>query len=56
MLKRLGIGRTKFEEDYVQTGRVQWVRIGKKIKTLPDDEVDRLVDEIIDEGRDNIAA
>lgn len=56
VLERVGMGRTKFDEDYVQTGRVKWVRIGARIKALPDDELDTLVEEIIEEGRDVVAA
>ena len=56
VLQRVGVGRTKFEEDFVQTGRVQWVRIGPRMKALPEDEVDRLVDELIEEGRGDVAA
>lgn len=56
VLARVGVGRTKFDDDYVKTGRVKWVRIGPRIKALPDDEVDTLVEEIIEEGRDNAAA
>ena len=53
VLERVGVGRTKFDEDYVKTGRVEWVRIGKRIKALPEDEVDKLVDEIIEDWQAN---
>jgi hypothetical protein len=35
--------------DFVKTGRVHWVRIGERIKALPEDEVQALVDELIAE-------
>lgn len=48
VLDRMGMGKTKFDADYVQTGRVRWVRNGPRMKRLPEHEVDRLIQEDID--------
>jgi predicted DNA-binding transcriptional regulator AlpA len=45
VLKRLGIGRTKFEEDYRR--RLRSVRLGERAVGYVEDEVDALVDELI---------
>jgi hypothetical protein len=46
---RLPVGRTKFYEDYVNTGRLRLVRLGPKSVAVVDDEVDKLIDELIAE-------
>jgi hypothetical protein len=46
---RLPVGRTKFYEDYVNTGRLLLVRLGPKSVALVDDEVDKLIAELIAE-------
>jgi hypothetical protein len=56
VLARVGFGRTKFETDFVATGRVKWVRIGERIKALPSDELDQLIDEIVAERDAKLAA
>jgi hypothetical protein len=40
-----GIGKTKFHEDYVVTGKARWINLGPRTKGLTEEEVDRLVDE-----------
>lgn len=40
-----GIGKTKFRDDYILTGRVKWINLGERTKGLTEEEVDRLVDE-----------
>jgi hypothetical protein len=47
VLARIPVGRTMLEEQFVKTGRLKWCRIGERIKAAPEDEVDRLVDEIV---------
>jgi predicted DNA-binding transcriptional regulator AlpA len=47
VLKRMGVGRTKLNDDYIKTGRLRWVRLGPRIKALPDDEVDAVIAEEI---------
>jgi hypothetical protein len=46
VLARLGVGKTKFKEDYIDTGRARWVRSGR-LKRMPEHEVDRLIAEDI---------
>ena len=46
---RLPVGRTKFYEDYVNTGRLRLVRLGPKSVAVVDDEVDKLIAELIAE-------
>jgi hypothetical protein len=46
---RLPVGRTKFYEDYVNTGRLRLVRLGPKSVAVVDDEVDKLITELIAE-------
>ena len=48
---RLGCGRTKFYEDYVNTGRVNLIDIGPGSVGAPEDEIDVLIDEIIEAAR-----
>lgn len=49
VLNRLGIGRTKFDADYIKTGRARWVRLGLRAKGMPEHEVEALIDEAIAE-------
>jgi predicted DNA-binding transcriptional regulator AlpA len=46
---KLGIGHTKFWEDFVRTGRIKLVDIGPNAKGAPEDEVDDVIAEIIAE-------
>jgi hypothetical protein len=46
VLARLGIGKTKFYKDYVQTGKFRWIYIGRHSKRGLDIEVDALIAEI----------
>jgi hypothetical protein len=46
---RLPIGRTKFYEDFVNTGRIRLVRLGPKSVAVVDDELDQLINELIAE-------
>jgi hypothetical protein len=45
--KRLGIGRTKFEEDFIKTGRLRLVPISERIDGIVEDELDVVIEEII---------
>jgi predicted DNA-binding transcriptional regulator AlpA len=48
VLARMGLGRSKFDEAYIKTGRTHWVRApGERMKRLPESEVDRLIHEDI---------
>jgi hypothetical protein len=46
---RLPVGRTKFYEDYVNTGRLRLVRLGPRSVAVVDDEVDKLIAELFAE-------
>jgi hypothetical protein len=48
VLDRMGLGKTKFDTDYIKTGRTHWVRSGGRMKRMPEHEVDRLIQEDID--------
>lgn len=45
--KRLGIGKTKFREDYIDTERLRLVPLGERAVRLVEDELDAVVDEVI---------
>jgi hypothetical protein len=45
--KRLGIGHTKFYEDYIQTGRIKLIDLGPKCKAIVEDELDDLINELV---------
>lgn len=47
VLRRLAIGKTKLDEDFVKTGKLRWVRLGKRAKAAVEDELDQLVDDLI---------
>jgi len=53
--KRLGIGHTKFREDFLNSGRLRIVRLGPKSCGVIEQELDALIDELTDnndcEGR-----
>jgi len=49
VLDRMGIGKTKFYDDYIKTGKARWIRLGARAKGLPEHEVERLIDEMIAE-------
>ena len=46
---RLGVGKTKFEEDFVKPGRVRTVPISERIEGVVEEELDALIEEIIAE-------
>jgi hypothetical protein len=47
--KRLGVGRTKFYQDFVATGRLRLVGLGPRSKAAVEDELDDLIEELIAE-------
>jgi hypothetical protein len=48
-----GIGPTKFHEDYIATGRLQPVPLGKRAFGFLEADVDRLIDELVAEAKAN---
>ena len=46
---KLGIGHTKFWEDFVRTGRIKLVDVGPNAKACPEYEVDDVIAEMIAE-------
>jgi hypothetical protein len=46
VLEKMGMGKTKFDSDYIKTGRARWIRSGR-IKRMPEHEVDQLIQEEI---------
>ena len=46
---RLGVGKTKFQKDYVKTGRIHLVPISERIEGVVEEELDALIEEIIAE-------
>ena len=38
ILQRLPIGKTKFDTDYVKTGKVRWINLGPRTKGLTEEE------------------
>ena len=44
--ERLGIGHTKFYSDFVNTGRLRLVDLGKQTKGVIEDELDALIDNL----------
>jgi predicted DNA-binding transcriptional regulator AlpA len=47
--EKLGVGKTKFWEDFVGTGRIKLVDVGPNAKACPEYEVDDVIAEIIAE-------
>jgi hypothetical protein len=47
--RRLGVGHTKFWQDFVATGRLKLVELGPRSKAAVEDELDDLIDELIAE-------
>lgn len=47
--KRLGVGHTKFWQDFVATGRLRLVELGPRSKAAVEDELDDLIEELIAE-------
>ncbi len=47
--RRLGVGHTKFWQDFVATGRLRLVELGPRTKAAVEDELDDLIDELIAE-------
>ena len=45
--ERLGIGKTKFNEDYIKTGRVRTVPISERIDGIPEEDIDAVIAEKI---------
>ena len=52
--KRLGVGHTKFWQDFVATGRLRLVELGPRSKAAVEDELDELVELIAE--RDAVPA
>jgi predicted DNA-binding transcriptional regulator AlpA len=46
--KRLGVGHSKFYEDFVNSGRLRLVRLGPKSVGVIEDELDAFIDQLID--------
>jgi hypothetical protein len=46
VLEKIGLGKTKFKEHYIDTGRLSWVYTGR-VKRLPEHELDRVIAEDI---------
>ena len=53
-LERLGdIGPTKFREDYVKTGRLQPIPLGKRAFGFLEADIDRVIEELVAEAKAN---
>jgi predicted DNA-binding transcriptional regulator AlpA len=46
--RRLGVGHSKFYEDFVNTGRLRLVRLGPKSVGVIEDELDAFINQLID--------
>jgi predicted DNA-binding transcriptional regulator AlpA len=46
--QRLGVGHSKFYEDFVNTGRLRLARLGPKSVGVIEDELDAFIDQLID--------
>jgi hypothetical protein len=46
VFEKAGVGRTKFHEVYIQTGRLRWIRNGR-IRLMPEHELDQALQEDI---------
>jgi hypothetical protein len=46
VLDKVAMGKTKFDKDYIKTGRAKWLYSGR-VKRMPEHEVDRLIAEDI---------
>jgi predicted DNA-binding transcriptional regulator AlpA len=46
--KRLGIGPTRFWDDYVRNGKLKLKRLGPRSVAALEEDVDRLIDELPD--------
>jgi predicted DNA-binding transcriptional regulator AlpA len=53
--RRLGVGKSKFYEDYVRTGLLRSVKLGRRATGFFDDEIDALIEKMRRE-RDTKAA
>lgn len=45
-MRRLGLGHSKFWQDYVRPGRLRPVRLGKRSVAFPEAELDQLITEL----------
>jgi excisionase family DNA binding protein len=44
--RRLGVGHTKFYEDFINTGRLRLVRLGERSVGVLEHELDELIDHL----------
>jgi hypothetical protein len=44
--KRSGLGKTRFKEVFIDTGRLRWVRVGR-IKMMPEHELDAALADLV---------
>jgi predicted DNA-binding transcriptional regulator AlpA len=44
--RRLGVGHTKFYEDFINTGRLRLVRLGPRAVGIVERELDELIDQL----------
>jgi predicted DNA-binding transcriptional regulator AlpA len=44
--RRLGVGHTKFYEDFIGTGRLRLVRLGERSVGVLEHELDKLIDQL----------
>lgn len=47
---RLGVGKTKFKEKFVKTGRLRLVPLGKHSLAVDEEQLDAVIGEVIAEG------
>jgi predicted DNA-binding transcriptional regulator AlpA len=44
--RRLGVGHTKFYQDFINTGRLKLVRLGERSVGILEHELDALIDQL----------
>ena len=48
ILEKIPVGKTVLYQEFVSTGRIKLVRIGKRTVVAREEHVDRLIDELVD--------
>lgn len=46
--KRIPIGRTKLDEDFIKTGRLKLIKLGKRAVGVLESNVEQVIDELLE--------
>jgi predicted DNA-binding transcriptional regulator AlpA len=49
--KRIPVGRTKLDEDFIKTGRLKLIKLGPRAVGILESNVEQVIDELLEESK-----